>query len=309
MTLLGGAVFGIWDALGNVSAVAEAETIPNLVPPNGQPLVSTTPEVKSAASLTPLSSGANPSNKSGGNAQTSALPAPIRVALYDGAGAGRGLEHLTRELQHARDFEVQRLGAKEIETGALDRFDVVLFPGGSSTRQGQTLGPVGRQRVQQFVRRGGGYVGICAGAYLATTESLRLIGAKPVTHRWKRGRGIVTMELTEAGRKILGTNQTQFEVRYHNGPILTPVCCDSLPDYQPLAVFRTEVAEGDAAKGVMIGSPAALAGSCGKGRVLCFSPHPDQTKGQEDLVRHAVRWTAQREKTNKETDIRSVSTR
>jgi len=41
-----------------------------------------------------------------------------------------------------------------------------------------------------------------------------------------------------------------------------------LADYEPLAVFRTEVANNGAPPGVMINSPAIAAGRCGQGRVL-----------------------------------------
>ena len=62
--------------------------------------------------------------------------------------------------------------------------------------------------------------------------------------------------------------------------------------YEYLATFRSEVAEHGTPKGAMIGSPAIVASRFGKGRILCFSPHPDQTKGLEGFVRQGVRWAA-----------------
>lgn len=41
-----------------------------------------------------------------------------------------------------------------------------------------------------------------------------------------------------------------------------------------------------------VGTPAIACGTCGEGRVIVFSPHPEQTKGLEWLVERAVRWTA-----------------
>ena len=111
--------------------------------------------------------------------------------------------------------------AEEIRTGALKNFDVVLFPGGGGTRQANGLQQEGQQAVRQFVKEGGGFVGVCAGAFLASCReesSLNLINVMPLTGRREvsgphgmtsidmvnRGGGILKMELTDAGSKILG---------------------------------------------------------------------------------------------------------
>jgi hypothetical protein len=222
-------------------------------------------------------------------------PGPIRVAVYAGPGTRKGMRHLLAELQQLPHSTIVPVGPEEIKAGALKDFNVVLFPGGSSTRQGESLGDVDRRQVREFIEGGGGYVGICAGAYLATANwprSLGILDANNRSSRWKQGRGVVRMEFTSEGREILGTSQDWCDVRYHNGPLLVPALLDDLPDFHSLAVFRSEVAEGGASKGVMVGSPAIVAGQFGKGRVLCFSPHPDQTKGLEELVRNGVRWAA-----------------
>jgi predicted deacylase len=221
----------------------------------------------------------------------------VRLAIYAGPGTRKGMRHLSWSMEKLKDAVVVPVGPEEIDAGVLSQFNVVLFPGGSGTRQGEALGGTNRQQLRQFIQGGGGYIGICAGAYLATTDfpwSLRIIDAKTYTKEWKRGRGVVAMEITGPGREILGREPGHdvVQVRYHNGPILVPAHCPGLDDFQTLAYFRGEVAEGDAPKGVMIDSPAIVAGSFGRGRVVCFSPHPDQTKGLEELVRGAVRWAA-----------------
>lgn len=218
----------------------------------------------------------------------------IRLAIYAGPGTRKGMHHLIQEMEQMPRCCVLPVGAEEINAGVLQHCNVILFPGGSGTRQGEALGNVDRRQIRNFVENGGGYVGICAGAYLATTNwpnSLGILDAQNYSSQWKRGRGLVRMELTPKGREILGTDQLCCDVRYHNGPILVPSGGQRQPDYQSLAVFRSEVAEFGP-KGMMIGAPAIVASEFGKGRVLCFSPHPDQTKGLEELVRRGVRWTA-----------------
>lgn len=219
------------------------------------------------------------------------------VALYDAGGTGgQGGASLERILTEA-GMRVTRCGSDEIAAGTLDRFHLVIFPGGSGSKQAATLGPQGRVQVRRFVERGGGYLGVCAGAYLCTSGydwSLKILDAKTVSPKWERGRATLQMELTEQGRQWLGGRSGPFDVRYHNGPVVAPARIDSLADYEPLAIFRTEVANNGAPPGVMIDSPAIAAGRCGKGRVLFISPHPEQTPGLEDLVLRAAAWASGR---------------
>jgi hypothetical protein len=225
-------------------------------------------------------------------------PGPIHVALYDAGGAGgRGIPRLLRLLGEAKSTTILPVGPEEIRGGALRQFDVVIFPGGSGSRQARALGKAGRNQVRTFVRDGGGYVGICAGAYLACSGfswGLKILDARTVSGKWRRGKGTVRVELTPRGRETLGGPRGQFNIRYHNGPILKPAGTKELHDYVPLALFRTELAENDSPKGVMIGSPALVAGRYGQGRVLCASPHPEQSDGLNDLVLRAVAWAAGR---------------
>src|SRR5690606_8209598 len=102
--------------------------------------------------------------------------------------------------------------AEDVRQGVLADFEAVVFPGGSASKQGEALGEAGREAVVAFVRSGGGYLGICAGAYLGCSSMrpegsvgrLGLVNAKTKSTKWQRGRGRVDLELTDAGRSILG---------------------------------------------------------------------------------------------------------
>lgn len=218
------------------------------------------------------------------------------MALYRGPGTGgKGPPNLIRRLNGGTASSVTEVSPEEIRGGVLTNYNVVIFAGGSGSKQAEAIGEAGREAVRQFVSQGGGYVGICAGAYLATSGfpwSLHLIAAKTVSSKWKRGRGNVKMELTEKGREILGGRAGPFEVHYANGPVVAPAKEPSLSEYAPLAFFRTEMAENEAPAGVMVNSPAIFAGDYKKGRVVCISPHPEQTPGLEEFVPKAVAWVA-----------------
>jgi hypothetical protein len=225
-------------------------------------------------------------------------PPPLRVALYDDAGsAGRGVPKMKEHLAKVPAMKLTLVKGEDIRAGVLKDFDVVIFTGGSGSGQANGLGEAGRRQVREFVERGGGYVGICAGAYLACegfSWGLKILDAKTVSPKWRRGSGTVKMELTDEGRRILGDKPGQFDVRYVNGPIIQPSTHAAIPDFKPLALFRTELAENDTPKGVMVNSPAAAAGTLGRGRVITFSPHPEQTDGLEGLVIRAIEWVGRR---------------
>jgi putative intracellular protease/amidase len=134
-----------------------------------------------------------------------AVPDKTWIALYDAGGTGgQGRGSVARILGRA-GMHVVPVGAEEIAAGSLADFDVVIFPGGSGSKQAAAIGECGRDQVRQFVERGGGYIGICAGAYLCTSGfewGLRILDAKTVSPKWQRGEATLKMELTPAGHGI-----------------------------------------------------------------------------------------------------------
>lgn len=223
----------------------------------------------------------------------------IRVAVYqDNGAAGRGVPCVCTELGKCEEqFSVTKVSAKQIREGVLDNFDVVVFTGGAASTQAKTLGEQGRANVKKFVEKGGGYMGICAGAYLACDGfdwAVGVIGAKTVSPKWQRGEGIVEIELTPEGQKLLGQTNKTFSVKYENGPIIKHNSA-TLPEFKTLAVFRTEKAENGSPKGIMVNSPAIAVSTCGKGRVILISPHPEQSPGAESIISAAIKWVANKE--------------
>ncbi|MDJ0974082.1 MAG: succinylglutamate desuccinylase/aspartoacylase family protein [Planctomycetota bacterium] len=222
----------------------------------------------------------------------------ILVGLYDSLGAsGPGVPKLTRQLAEAEGIEAVRIGPEEVRSGGIFACDVLLFPGGLGSKQGRNIDAAGRERVRAFIDGGGGYVGICAGAYLALdgyTWGLKVVRAKTLSSRWARGRGKLDVELTDKGREIFGELEAPVKILYHNGPVIGPSETKSIPGMEPLAYFREEVAANGTPKGIMKDSPAIFGGAFGDGRVIAFSPHPEQTKGREAMVLDAIRWVARR---------------
>lgn len=226
----------------------------------------------------------------------------IKVAIYAGGGSSTtpGLAAYPACLDRAAStIDYTYVGPVELaRPRALDPFDVVVFCGGSGSGQAKSLGEAGAANVKAFVQRGGGYVSSCAGTYLATSGyawSLGLVAADTVDSKhWARGTGPVDIELTAEGRKILGDFNGLQSVRYANGPLLG-VAKNSrgLEPFVVLAHFRSDMAK-NVPGGVMPNTPAMIAGTCGAGRVLCFSPHPEYTEALQGMITRAVTWAAKR---------------
>jgi len=223
----------------------------------------------------------------------------IRVAVYRDKGVGKSVNDLLASLKKFPEFEVVEVKAADIQAGKLKGFDVVIYPGGSGGGQERHLGKEGRARVCSFVSDGGGYVGFCAGAYLASNDyewSLNLIDAKVVDRKhWNRGTGKVQVALSKAGKELLGYEKDEVTIYYGQGPLLAPKNDPKVPDFRTLGTYQTEIAKKGAPKGVMKGTTAIAANEFGKGRVFCFSPHPEKTEGLDGFVQRAVAWAAKKD--------------
>src|ERR1043165_7694978 len=147
----------------------------------------------------------------------------IRVAIYNDVGVSKGLDNLLQVLAKHPDLRVKQVKADDIRAGSLRDVDVLVHPGGTCGGQGKALGEEGREAVRTFVKNGGGYVGICAGAYLATNDyswSLHILNAKVIDKaHWARGFGDVDIVLTKKGRDLLAVNDEKVTIYYHQGPL------------------------------------------------------------------------------------------
>lgn len=199
----------------------------------------------------------------------------IRIGLFTGSGShANAVAVASKFLNSLENVELTKLTTNSILKGKLGELDVVLFPGGSGSRQGKTLGGEGREAIREFVRNGGGYIGICAGSYLASQgddSKLKIVNFYNKTGaNWKRGNKDVLAEADVRGRVV------QFKIHFENGPIFNPTNEPGIPAYVPLGIYLEETysTQNGTHKGDMIGTPVVVASSYGNGRVLLFSPNP-----------------------------------
>lgn len=219
-----------------------------------------------------------------------------KIALYDGGGAGGETQGRLFESK-LPGCRVERVGPEDIRSGVLSSFDAVIFPGGSGSGQAKAIGTDGREVVRKYIKDGGGYVGVCAGAYLALDNyswSLRLLPLDSFdTSHWRRGQASLEIELTGAGHELFADqDDSLLEIEFRQGPLMRPSSEQGdRSEPEVLAWFRSGVGKNGADPATMVDTPAIVRGEFGEGRVLLFSPHPEKTKGLEEWLRFAIDWT------------------
>ena len=246
-------------------------------------------------------------------AKSAAVVRPVRVGIFNERSCCDEPEPLFRILDAIPSCTRELLSAEKVQSqpDRLARFDVLIFPGGRAHKQAEALGEDARRAVKDFIRSGGGYVGICAGGFLASAQydwSLGLVNTRILTgdqpmpgigirSMADRGPGSVQIELTAEGQSIFGDRAGPIDISFSGGPIFLGPKQENLPLTIPLAHYSTEVSNYALQRGTMIGTPAIFAAKFGAGRVVAISPHPENTKGAEFLVRLAVLATARRRAT------------
>lgn len=228
-----------------------------------------------------------------------------RTAVFVGESTSRAGLLAVRAASVSDAPIVDEISSREIARGALKSFDAVVFPGGSGKAQALELGDDGCSEVVRFVRDGGGYLGICGGAYLASLRpkwSLKILAepiletdpAKEVAPRenfWFRGdrEVVVSVELTPPGCNFFGSSLPQrLGVAYHNGPIFN--LNEGASNVVILAEYRSEVSYRKEQIGTMIHTPAMLMTTYGRGRVFAVSPHLEMHDNYASGIRKILQW-------------------
>lgn len=204
-----------------------------------------------------------------------------RVAIYFGNGMdAHSTLAIGRAVQWMGCREVELVNADSIKSGSLNQFDVLACPGGESRPDpwGE-LGSEGKSKIQEFIREGGGYLGICLGALFASDycdswgtrlgEDEKYLDLFPgAAHCGQEeiasqgGWPLMTwLEISDHTHSITAFLPEQIKIVYYpNGPYLKPY---EDADVTIIATYK------------ITGNPAMVAFEYGKGRVFLSGPHPE----------------------------------
>ena len=86
-----------------------------------------------------------------------------RICIYADEGAGQNSLDNTRA--YFNGPQTRTVLAEDIFAGVLDNADMLIMPGGRDKPYHQKLDGAGNAAIHDFVKEGGTYLGICAGAY------------------------------------------------------------------------------------------------------------------------------------------------
>ena len=157
-----------------------------------------------------------------------------------------------RDRLAATSMKLIEVTVQDVLGGRLERdnFNILLVPGGFAPHWSDALGDKGERIIKQFVSSGGGYVGLCAGAYYGVWSGLLPAEIVDIEY-WKRGStDRCEIRWTRKGVDSLGAPAISH-VRYNNGPILR----GTSPSATSLADFVTEL------RGAKNAYPPAMAGN------------------------------------------------
>lgn len=209
----------------------------------------------------------------------------LKVGLYIDKGAsGCGVYHHASLIAHSPQAELITLMAKDIQAGKLKELDVLVMPGGGSNKQCTTIGKAHHDKIRDFLRNGGGYVGTCAGMFNVLGCRLQLLpfdrypGAGGSTSS-------VTVEVTEEASKILGIAPGDRVVRYSGGPVVyptDPAKCEGKGI--SLGAFKSSVSRSKKHIDKFMGAPGWIYGTFGKGKVIATSFHPEYEEVNHDMM-------------------------
>ncbi|MBO7683258.1 MAG: hypothetical protein J6T51_00855, partial [Kiritimatiellae bacterium] len=201
----------------------------------------------------------------------------------------------------APEYELAVLDAADFRAGGLDGIDLLVQPGGVSKVQYDNLGKEGNAAICRYVRGGGRYLGICAGAFLVSqpvppTERglsrLNLVPFRDDAPEHHRGWAPIDVEFTAEGRAALGLADARRTVMYWGGPAFVDGDPVEDSDVKVLGRYAGRLVSTSLPGPVkeMYGKAAFVGGRVGKGKVFLTCPHPEKSEANMDIVRGAVRY-------------------
>jgi len=182
------------------------------------------------------------------------------VCVYAGAEAV-----LARDVEVALDkleMPYRGVGEQDIRGGGLEDCSLLIVPGGYTARYVDAVGEQGFEQIREFVARGGGYIGICAGAYIAARKvevpgRPAGLGIIEIENERKAGQGLRTITIVKPEHPVVRGYTEEVSIWYQNGPMMK-----AGEDVETLAVYEE-------------GAAAIVCATYGQGRVVIFSPHPE----------------------------------
>jgi biotin--protein ligase len=106
----------------------------------------------------------------------------MTIYIYNGPGTSlQSVQHTeyTLYLLVGKHHQIQKIGPDEVCSGIwMMQACLFIMPGGADTLYNQYLSPMGNAYIEHFVRTGGAYLGLCAGAYYGSKNIEFAVGSE-----------------------------------------------------------------------------------------------------------------------------------
>ncbi|MCK4421914.1 hypothetical protein KAW18_07675 [candidate division WOR-3 bacterium] len=207
------------------------------------------------------------------------------IALYSDEGADETCIRATENMFKWMGYTVELIKADYINKVGLDSFRLLCVPGGNMYQYALDISLEGKEKIRDFIRGGGGYIGICGGGYFASEKVIwqeqRLpmtpLGIFPGTARGPvdeivpfPDQEVVKVNIVDSRHPITRTEPDSIWIFYFGGPVF-------IPNKDAEVNILARHSRGDYS--------AMVAFNYGRGRVFIIGPHPEF---EEDSDRDSV---------------------
>ncbi len=227
----------------------------------------------------------------------------VHIGLYLDNGAWPELKTPTKNIVEQIGLPYTILTNDSIIHGNLDKYSVLFLTAGPGDRYWNNLGQTGYNKIISYVKRGGGYIGICGSAHIACTRQIFWgYSGEPRTYGNYDGMGIFSgigegpIEdfapiYREVNCHILLNNKTHPITQ--NLPDTITYVYDHGPEFLPDNNDKTTII-GKTVKGKHV---LILASEFHHGRIFLSSGHPEMANNEinRKLLENAIIWCSKQE--------------
>lgn len=215
----------------------------------------------------------------------------LKIGIFIGKGASYSWIWFVKTFD-ALDFnDIFFLDENDVLHGQLDHFDCFILPGGDPFQVAEGLGEQGLSLVRSFVERGGTYIGVCAGTYLALRFCedpmpwLNLVDV-PIRNYARTPPEAVRMQYKYLvpyrdgfvfhpvrGSLEVTTGDEVFKAPLYGGPPMVAPPEMRLLDYSGFDAKTLYLIDEHEAQRTMLGHAAGIRVPVGGGNLYLFGPH------------------------------------
>lgn len=223
----------------------------------------------------------------------------IQIALYLDNAVWPNCKVFTENKLKAIGLPYHIINQDTILKGDLDQYSVLFMPGGRPDLYERNLGQAGLKTIQNYVSRGGGYIGICGGAYLAArTNVWRGWAGEPRTVHRYQGRMGIFKGIADGPIEDFAPTYQDFNCGVNiikpDHPVTNglPETFSYLYDHGPALITADDPEAIEIGKSVKGDHILIMVTQYHHGRVFLTSGHPEVINSQvcRDLIKNAILW-------------------